>query len=332
MPALETLARRFSRRLGLDLFHAHEPAAGTRDGDRLIPGRIIAVRIAQATVERPAALGAAFREIAHTAFRTLDAERHRLRVFALGIRRARQKLAEASRLDHHRCAALLADLVGGPIGDLVLLDRPRVVALLRRVARTRDVRPEAAALHLEWRAALGAFLGIESREIVHLVNDLVDVHRFQRPIERNPELAEDGMPIEVALFDLVQLVFHVRGEPDLEDLRERPLQDLPDGLALWGRLEAPVLGGRIPPRAERRYDGRVSRRPPYPQALQFLHQARFAVARRRFGKVLAGHDLLERRSVALGKLRNGGEAVERLGVLDLVGLAVERVVAVEQDA
>src|SRR2546426_5436057 len=172
MPALEALARRFSRRLGLDLFHSHEPAAGTGDGDRLIPRRIIAVRIAQATVERSAALGAALREIPHAAFRTRDAERHRLRVFALGIRRARQKLAEASRLDHHRCAALLADLVGGPIGDLVLLDRPRVVALLRCIARARDVRSEATALHLEGSAALWALLGVQTREIVHFVNDL----------------------------------------------------------------------------------------------------------------------------------------------------------------
>src|SRR5437867_3056491 len=332
MPALEALARRFSRRLGLDLFHSYEPAAGTGDGDRLIPGRIIAVRVAQATVERPAALGAAFREIADPAFRALDAERNGLRVFALGIGRARQKLTEASRLDHHRCAALFADLVGGTIGDLVLLDRPRVVALLRCVARARDVRSEAAALHLEGRAALGALLGVETREIVHFVNDLVDVHRFQRPIEWAPEVTEYGLPVEITLFDFVELVLHLGREPDLEHLGERPLQYFPDGLTLRRRLEAPVLGGRIPPRPERGDDGRVGGWPPYAQALQFLHQARFAVARRRFGKVLAGHDLLERRSVAFGELRNRLEAVERLGVLGLVGLAVERVVAVEQDA
>src|SRR5882672_7709608 len=272
MPALETLARRFSRRLGLDLFHPHESAAGTGDRDRLIPGRIIAVRIAQATVERPAALGAAFREIADAALRALDAERHRLRVFALGIGRARQELAEASRLDHHRCAALFADLVGGPIGDLVLLDRPRVVALLRRVARTRDVRPEAAALHLERRAALGALLGIQSRQVVHLVDDLVDVDRFERTVERCPELPQHGLLVEVTLLDLVELVFHVRGEPDLKDLRERPLQHLPDGLALRRRLETPVLRRRIPPHPERGNDGRIRGWPPYPQALQFLYQ------------------------------------------------------------
>src|SRR2546425_5845983 len=161
VPAFETLACRFSRRLGLDLFHPHEPTAGTRDGDRFIPVRIIAVRVPQATVKRPATLGAAFGEIAHAALRALDAERHRLGVLALGIARAREEFAEASRLDHHGRSALLAYLVGGPIGDLVLLDRPRVVALLRGEARTRAVRPEPAALHLEWSAAFGTLLGFD---------------------------------------------------------------------------------------------------------------------------------------------------------------------------
>ena len=48
--------------------------------------------------------------------------------------------------------------------------------------------------------------------------------------------------------------------------------------------------------------------------------------------MLAGHHLFQRRPVALGELRDGRKAVERLGVFGLVGLAVERVVAVEQDA
>src|SRR5437879_12762546 len=142
MPALETLARRFSRRLGLDLFHPQECAAGTGDRDRLIPSRIIAIRVPQATVERAPPLGAAFGEVADIALRALDAHGHRLRVLALGIRRARQKLTEASRLDHHRCAALFADLVGGPIGALVLFDRARAVALTRSVARAHTLRRE----------------------------------------------------------------------------------------------------------------------------------------------------------------------------------------------
>src|SRR2546428_2108552 len=238
MPALETLARRFSRRLGLDLFHPYEPAARTGDGDRFIPGRIIALRIPQATVERPAALGAALGEIAHAALGALDAERHRLGVLALGIARARQEFAEASRLDHHGRPALFADLVGRPIGDLVLLDRPRVVALLRRVARTRDVRPEAAALHLEGSAAFGTLLGVESGQIVHLVDDLVDIHGFQRTVERSPEVPQHGLPVEFALFDLVQPGFHLRGAADLTNLRERPLQHLPHGLPLRAGLKA----------------------------------------------------------------------------------------------
>ena len=48
--------------------------------------------------------------------------------------------------------------------------------------------------------------------------------------------------------------------------------------------------------------------------------------------MLTGHDLLERDPVAFLERRNRREAVERLGVLGLVRVAVERVVPVEQDA
>src|SRR6185436_5982335 len=122
---------------------------GAFDHHRLIPRRKIAVWIAQATVEGAAALGTPLREVAHAALGTLDPHRHRLRVLALGVRRAGEEFAEPPGRDHHRRAALLADLVRRALGHLVLLDRARVVALLRRVAHARDVRSEAAALHLE---------------------------------------------------------------------------------------------------------------------------------------------------------------------------------------
>src|SRR5439155_193967 len=153
MRALETLACRFSRGLGLDLFHPDEAAVRTRDHDRLIPRGIIAIRVAQATVEGAPALGATLGEVADAALGALDAERDGLRVLALGVTGAGQ------------------------------------------------------------------------------------------------ELAQHVLPGEIALFDLVELVFHVRREADLEDLRERALQHLPHGLALGRRLEATVLRGCVPAHA-----------------------------------------------------------------------------------
>src|SRR6185312_8505662 len=50
------------------------------------------------------------------ALRAGDAERHGARVLARGVAGARQELAEAARLDHHRLAALVAD-------DVRLADR-----------------------------------------------------------------------------------------------------------------------------------------------------------------------------------------------------------------
>src|SRR5207247_6133032 len=91
MPALETLACRFSRGLGLDLFHPDEAAVRTRDHDRLIPRGIIAIRVAQATVEGAPALGATLGEVADATLGALDAERDGLRVLALGVAGARSE-------------------------------------------------------------------------------------------------------------------------------------------------------------------------------------------------------------------------------------------------
>src|SRR5207245_11519913 len=127
---------------------------------------------------------------------------------ALGPATADLNLRKPSRLDHHPRAAFLANLNRPPVAHLVLLDGSRVAALLRRVARAGDVGTEAAALHLERRAALRALLGGDAREIVHIVDDLVDVHGFQRAIERPPEVTEYRFPVEIPFLDLVQLVLH----------------------------------------------------------------------------------------------------------------------------
>src|SRR5512145_1191626 len=257
MPALQAFARRLSRGLGLDLFHPDEAAAGAWHDDRLVPGGIIAVRVAQATVERPSPFGSPFGEIAHAALGTLDADRDGLCVLALGVAGAREEFAIAAGLDDHRRAAFLADLVPGPIGNFVLLDGARVVALLRGVARAGDVGAEAAALHLERRATLGALLLLEAREIVYFVDDLVHIHGFECDAERLPEIAQDILPGEVALFDLVELGLHLRRKAHLEYFRERALEDFPDRFALWRGMEAAVFRRRVPAHAQRRDDGRV---------------------------------------------------------------------------
>src|SRR6266498_6119844 len=94
--------------------------------------------------------------------RALHAQRHGPRVLARGELRAGEELAVAPRLDHHRRAALLADLVGGPVGHLVASQRPRETTLVG-VADADDERAEPPAPHHEGAAARRAFLLVQAR-------------------------------------------------------------------------------------------------------------------------------------------------------------------------
>src|ERR1044072_534070 len=147
----------------------------------------------------------------------------------------------------------------------------------------------------------------------------------------NPTSNTSGVPREIALFDLVELGLHQRREPDLEHLGERALQYLPDDLALGRRMKEPVLGGRIPARAQRGDDGGIRRRTADAEALELFHEARLAVARWRLGEVLPRHPLLERGPVAF---LQGRDAFERVVVrlFLLIDLVIEGVIAVEHDA
>src|SRR5712692_10327592 len=164
--ALQALAIR-PRGLRLPLLHAQVPALRARHGDRPVPGREIAVGIPQAPEEVAAFAGALLRQVAHAALRALHAERDGAGMLAGRIAGAGEELAVAAGLDHHGRAALLADLVGRPIGDLVPLERPGERALFG-VADAGDERPEPAALHDQLAAARRAPLLVEAREVVHV--------------------------------------------------------------------------------------------------------------------------------------------------------------------
>src|SRR5918995_6602856 len=87
--------------------------------DRLVPGREVTLGVALAAEEGAALLRAAFDHLSLVALRAFDADlgKERSRVAAIGEAAARQELAESPELDHHRPAALLADLVGGLVFD-----------------------------------------------------------------------------------------------------------------------------------------------------------------------------------------------------------------------
>src|SRR5881398_535654 len=203
--ALEALARDpFG--LGLLLFHPDEPAARAGDRDRAVPRGVVALRVAQAPEEVPSLPRAALRQVAHAALRALHPQRHGSRVLARGEPGAGEELAVAPRLDHHRRAALLADLIGGLVRHLVAPQRPREPALVG-VAGAGDERAETPAPHHQTAAARRALLLGQAREVVHVVDQLLHVHRVERLGERPPEVAQHLLPREIAFLHLVELIF-----------------------------------------------------------------------------------------------------------------------------
>src|SRR4051794_21144670 len=113
--------------LGNSLLHAEPAAAGARLGHRTVPGREVARRVTQAPPEGLAPFGTPFREIAIGALGALEAHGDRPGAFALGVRRARQELAEPSGLDDHVGGAKVTLLVTGAVRHLIALERLHVV-------------------------------------------------------------------------------------------------------------------------------------------------------------------------------------------------------------
>src|SRR5207248_10920620 len=68
-----------------------------------------------------------------------------------------------------------------------------------------DALPISAALHDERAAAIRAFLFGQPRQVVHIVDQPVDVDRRQRLGERTPEVLEHPPPGQIPLLHLVQL-------------------------------------------------------------------------------------------------------------------------------
>src|SRR5262249_31023816 len=99
------------------------------------------------------------------------------------------------------------------------------------------------------------------------------------------ELPDEVEPLPFAAGDLIQILFHLRGERDVDQIAEMRAQQTRDGergetghqrFALTEDVAAPL------DRANRR---RVGRRPADPEALELLNERRLRVARRRCGLV-----------------------------------------------
>ena len=114
-----------------------------------------------------------------------------------------------------------------------------------------------------------------------------------------PEIAQNHFPVDQAGRNLVELVFQLGGKVVFDIFAEKGAEKGGDELAAVLGHEALLLETDIIAILQHRNDRGIGRRPADAQLLQRLDQAGFAVARRRLGEMLFGHQL------AQGKRRIG---------------------------
>src|SRR6185503_12357597 len=254
--------------------------------------------------------------------------RHGARAATLRERATAQELAASPLTNDHRCAAQMTFVLRHHRLGLLALDRPRVLAGLRMILAGEE-RSEEAAARLELAAAIRTARIRHRREVVGIGDEGGGIYFGQPQVERRPEVLEHFLPAEVSVFDLVELLLHLRGEVDVKDVGELLHHHLLDGLAELGGEEAALVELYVAAVGEHRDDRRVRRRPADAQPFEFFNEARFGEARRRLGEVLARRDTLARH--LLTDVDDGQRllVLERLGVAFFARFLIERQEALE---
>ena len=147
--------------------------------------------------------------------------------------------------------------------------------------------------------------------------------------ERFVEIPQHLLPAKLPFLDLVQFLLHSGGELDVEYVRKPAHHDLRHRLAEFGWSKAAVGDVDIGAVTQRRDDGAVRTRPPNPQALEFLDQARLAETRRRFGEMLVRCYAKQVHTFALLESGHRGNILWVLPLLHLLRLPIEHLKAVE---
>ena len=107
-----------------------------------------------------------------------------------------------------------------------------------------------------------------------------------------PEVAQERLPVDLAVRDLVELLFEIGGEIVADVFGEERLEEGRDDPALVLRKQALLLDPHVVAILEHRDGRRVSRRAADAELLHALDERRLGVAGRRLGEVLACVDPL----------------------------------------
>ncbi|CAH0312433.1 hypothetical protein ROS9278_04991 [Roseomonas sp. CECT 9278] len=165
-------------------------------------------------------------------------------------------------------------------------------------ARVRAIRPRGEHVRAQ----------ILVQRIDH-VADLEVARGLHRGRELAPEGAHHRPPIGLPRRNFVELLLHRGGEAGVHILVEEAHQEgghhPPEILG----DEAPLLEAHVFQVLQPLQDGGIGRGPPDPELLQPLDQARFRIARRRLGEVLAGGDLAALQRIVLRHRRQDAAVV-----------------------
>src|SRR5688572_15842683 len=185
----------------------------------LVPADEVAIGVVRAAVNRlPSLLGATLGNLA-AVLRADDSGGHRPCAAALRKPAAPEKEPRPSMPLQHGRPTFVAGVLGRLCGLPIPLEGTRELARLR-VILAGDERSEESALRHQASTAVRTLLGGEPGQVVRFRDEALDLHRVERLLERAIEVGENAPPRERSLLDLVELPFHLRREPDVEDVRE----------------------------------------------------------------------------------------------------------------
>jgi len=138
----------------------------------------------------------------------------------------------------------------------------------------------------------------------------IEVARLFEPgREFRVELGHHIGPGDFALFDFVEFLLHLRGEPDVEQLRQSSHQKVVDPETEFGRNQLALFPVDVGAVLDGPQDRRIGRGAADAVLFQLLDERRFAVARRRLGELLLRFEILDGQRVAVL------EAAEHLGLM-----------------
>src|SRR5262245_50155728 len=123
----------------------------------------------------------------------------------------------------------------------------------------REERSEESTPRLELSTTIRAAQRRDAREIVRGRNERRCVDLAEALRERRVEVLENFLPAERAVFDLVELLFHLRREAHVEDVGELLDHHLLDRFAHLGREEAALIQLDVAAIRQHRDDRRVRR-------------------------------------------------------------------------